>query len=85
MTSPAQDIQAIFNTWGGGATFYPGETLQIVLENGTTITTPWLAIYNSPGPTGPLETGGDFYSEIPVFTFELPSSHTEHLGSPLIS
>ncbi len=60
MISPAPDIQAIFNTWGGGATFYPGEILTFLLENGTTISTPWLAVYNSPGETGPLETGGDF-------------------------
>ena len=63
MTSPAQDIQSLFSVWGGGATFYPGDTLTILLENGTTIgPTPWLAVYNSPGYTGPLETGGDFYN-----------------------
>lgn len=61
MTSPAQDIQGVFNTWGGGAAFYPGETLTIVLENSTTISTPWLAVFNNQD-TGPLETGGDFYN-----------------------
>jgi hypothetical protein len=78
MTSPAQDIQAVFNKWGGGAEFYPGDTLKFVLENGTTITTPWLAVFNSPGPTGPLETGGDFYSNnIPLLP--LQTKHTDKL------
>jgi hypothetical protein len=43
--------------------FYPGETLTIVLKNTTVVgPTPWLAVYNSIGNTGPLETGGDFYN-----------------------
>jgi len=61
--SAALDIQAGVNVFGGGATFYPGDTLTMVLENGTQIgPTPWLAVYNYPGATGPLETGGDFYN-----------------------
>ena len=61
--SAALDIQAGVNVFGGGATFYPGDTLTMVLENGTQIgPTPWLAVYNYPSPTGPLETGGDFYN-----------------------
>jgi hypothetical protein len=35
----------------------------MVLENGTQVgPTPWLAVYNYPSETGPLETGGDFYN-----------------------
>ncbi len=76
MTRPAQDIQAIFNTWGGGTTFYPGETLTFILENGTTISTPWLAVYNNPGETGPLQTGGDFYNFFVLGFY--PASYTPY-------
>ncbi|RDW66343.1 hypothetical protein BP6252_09978 [Coleophoma cylindrospora] len=62
MLSPAQEIQGYSNVFSGGATFYPGNTITFVLENGTSITDQFLAIFNSPGPTGPLETGGDFYN-----------------------
>jgi hypothetical protein len=62
MLSAAQDIQGYFNVFSGGATFYPGDAITFVLENGTTINDFYLAIYNSPGDTGPLETGGDFYN-----------------------
>lgn len=50
------------STWQGAATFYPGETITYLLENGTEVHDNWLALYNSPGPTGPLQTGGDFYN-----------------------
>lgn len=60
--SAAQDIQGLFNVFSGGATFYPGDTITFRFENGTELNDFYLAIYNSPGPTGPLETGGDFYN-----------------------
>jgi hypothetical protein len=62
MLSPALDIQGFFDVFSGGATFYPGDTITFKLENGTEISDYYQAIYNSPGPTGPLETGGDFYN-----------------------
>lgn len=62
MLSAAQDIQGFFNVFSGGATFYPGDNITFLLENGTSWTENYLAIYNSPGPTGPLQTGGDFYN-----------------------
>ena len=62
MSSSALNISSMFSIFEGYTTFYPGETLTFVFENGTEITNPWLAIYNSPGDTGPLETGGDFYN-----------------------
>ncbi|KAI0479822.1 hypothetical protein F4859DRAFT_477484 [Xylaria cf. heliscus] len=62
MFSFAQDIQGIFNVFSGLTPFYPGENITIQLENGTTITERNLGIYWSQGPTGPLETGGDFYN-----------------------
>jgi hypothetical protein len=62
MLSAAQDIQGIFNVFSGGATFYPGDTITFKLENGTEISDRYVAVYNSQGATGPLETGGDFYN-----------------------
>jgi hypothetical protein len=63
MYSPALGIQGYFSGFGGSATFYPGENLTFKFENGTELDpVPWLAIYNSQGPTGPLTTGGDFYN-----------------------
>ena len=63
MYSPALDIQGYFSIFGGFTTFYPGEDLTFKFENGTELSSvPWLAIYNSQGPTGPLTTGGDFYN-----------------------
>jgi hypothetical protein len=62
MLSPSLDIQGYFDIFSGDATFYPGDTITFTLENGTEIKDYFLAIYNDPGPTGPLETGGDFYN-----------------------
>jgi hypothetical protein len=63
MASPAQDIQGVLSIWNGGATFYPGDTVTFILENGTQIgPDSWLAIYSGGSDTGPLETGGDFYN-----------------------
>lgn len=63
MQSPALDIQGLFEVLFGSTTFYPGDTYTLTFENGTTLgPQPWLAIYDSPGDTGPLETGGDFYN-----------------------
>lgn len=63
MQSPALDIQGLYEVFAGGTTFYPGDTYTLTFENGTTLGPhPWLALYDSPGDTGPLETGGDFYN-----------------------
>lgn len=51
-----------FSVFGGDITFYPGDTITFVLENGTSITEDFIALFYSPGSTGPLETGGDFYN-----------------------
>jgi hypothetical protein len=42
--------------------FYPGDILDFVLENGTHVSTQWVAIYNYQDSTGPLQTGSDFYN-----------------------
>jgi Peptidase family S41 len=63
MSSPALDIQNYFSIIEGYTTFYPGDNITFTFENGTVLgPEPWLAIYNSPGDTGPLATGGDFYN-----------------------
>ena len=63
MSSSAADVQGGFSIFEGYVTFYPGDTVNFGFENGTnTGPLPWLAVYNSPGETGPLSTGGDFYN-----------------------
>ena len=63
MSSSALYIQDYYSIFEGLGTFYPGETMTLTFENGTQHDPkPWLAYYNSPGPTGPLSTGGDFYN-----------------------
>jgi hypothetical protein len=63
MQSGALDIQGIYETFFGGATFFPGNTITFNFENGSS-TGPleYLGIYNYGDDTGPLETGGDFYN-----------------------
>jgi hypothetical protein len=78
MASPAQDIQGLVNTFGGGATFYPGDMLNFTLANGTHVDTYWLAIYDNTDFTGPLETGGDFYNFFVLGL--LPASYNESLA-----
>jgi hypothetical protein len=62
MFSFAQDIQGIFNVFGWNAPFYFGDTMTIEFENGDRRTDRNYGVYWSQGPTGPLETGGDFYN-----------------------
>ena len=43
--------------------FFPDDSIALGFENGTKLDpVSWQAIYNSPDPTGPLSTGGDFYN-----------------------
>ena len=60
--SPVLDILGFFDVFSGGATFYPGDEITYKFENGSELNDRYLAIYNSQGPTGPLQTGGDFYN-----------------------
>ena len=63
MSSAALDIQAESSIFEGYTTFYPGANISFAFENGTTLDElPWLAFYNTPGDTGPLATGGDFFN-----------------------
>jgi hypothetical protein len=63
MNTPALDILGYLSVFSGTASFYTKDSITFTLENGTVIgPNPWLAAYYSPGDTGPLETGGDFYN-----------------------
>ena len=62
MYSSATEVQGYWNIFEGVTTFYPGPKITFTFENGTTLSDNWYALYNSPGPTGPLATGGDFYN-----------------------
>lgn len=63
MSSFASYIQDDYSIFESYVEFYPGDTITLGFENGTRLDPqPWVAVYNSPGPTGPLATGGDFYN-----------------------
>ena len=62
MSSSALDIQDYFSVFEGVSPFFPGDSLIFNFENGTQVATEWYAIYNDPGPTGGLATGGDFFN-----------------------
>lgn len=62
MYNPALGIQGLLSTFSGLAPLFPGNNLTFGFENGTKVETAWLALYNDPGETGPLTTGGDFYN-----------------------
>lgn len=76
MQSPALEIQGRHEVLAGATTFYQGDTYTLTFENGTTLgPKPWLALYNPPGDTGPLETGDDFYN---LFVLGLyPASYSD--------
>lgn len=61
MVSPAQEIFGV-SYLSDAAPFYAGDQMSLSFENGTTVNGSWTALYSSPGFTGPLETGGDFYN-----------------------
>ncbi len=63
MSSFASYIQDDYGIFEAYVEFYPGDYITLGFENGTILDPqPWVAVYNSPGPTGPLATGGDFYN-----------------------
>ncbi|EMC91826.1 hypothetical protein BAUCODRAFT_38961 [Baudoinia panamericana UAMH 10762] len=63
MITPAQVITGYANAFGGGATFYPGDNMTLEYADGRpSDTVYWTAVFNSPGYTGPLQTGGDLYN-----------------------
>ena len=88
MSSFAAYIQDDYSIFESYVEFFPGDTITLGFENGTTAgPEPWVAIYNSPGPTGPLATGGDFYNFF-VLGFYPPSFNpnaTDHCAASDVS
>ncbi|KAI4600506.1 hypothetical protein KJ359_000861 [Pestalotiopsis sp. 9143b] len=72
MYSPAQTVLNQYSSFSGGATFYEGATLNFTFANGSTLSTPWVAIYTNTEFTGPLTTGGDYFNYF-VLGFVPPS------------
>ncbi|XP_014555933.1 hypothetical protein COCVIDRAFT_100919 [Bipolaris victoriae FI3] len=71
--TPALAIQGSGGIWDSGVRFYPGDEIELVMENGTEYLDYWLALWNEPYKTGPLTTGGDLYNYF-VLNF-LPASY----------
>ena len=63
MFSWAAHIQNDYSIFPSEVEFFPGDTFTLGFEDGTELDPQsWQAIYNSPGYTGPLVTGRDFYN-----------------------
>ncbi|KAF5846397.1 hypothetical protein GGP41_003794 [Bipolaris sorokiniana] len=60
--TPALAIQGSGGIWDSGVRFYPGDEIELVMENGTDYIDYWLALWKEPYKTGPLTTGGDLYN-----------------------
>jgi hypothetical protein len=61
MVTPAQELFGV-SYLSDAAPFYAGDQMSLSFENGTTVNQRWAALYASPGFTGPLRNGGDFYN-----------------------
>ncbi|EMD87799.1 hypothetical protein COCC4DRAFT_199910 [Bipolaris maydis ATCC 48331] len=71
--TPALAIQGSGGIWDSGVRYYPGDEIELVMENGTDYIDYWLALWMEPYRTGPLTTGGDLYNYF-VLNF-LPDSY----------
>lgn len=60
--TPALYTQGIGSIWDTSVSFYPGDKIELIMEDGTDYSDYWLALWNEPYATGPLTTGGDFYN-----------------------
>jgi hypothetical protein len=80
MSSFAQYIQGQDSVFGLTAPFYYGDTTTLEFENGTHITKTNLGIYWDQGPTGPLETGGDFYNFFVLGFYPASFDYEEEFG-----
>lgn len=61
-SSPTLETKGIGSIWDSGINFYPGVTIELVMEDGKEYSDYWLALWREPYRTGPLTTGGDFYN-----------------------
>lgn len=85
MSSSAAEVQSDFSIFESYISFYPGETITFSFEKGTDLgPEPWGAFYTSPGPTGPLATGGDFYNlfVLGFYPASFDSNATDPCASP---
>ncbi|KAF2703361.1 hypothetical protein K504DRAFT_495506 [Pleomassaria siparia CBS 279.74] len=60
--TPALYTQGRGSIWETSVSFYPGDEISLVMDNGTEYFDNWFALWNRPYQTGPLTTGGDFYN-----------------------
>jgi hypothetical protein len=60
--TPALSTQGIGSIWDSNIMFYQGDTIAVVMDNGTDYLDNWIALWKQPYDTGPLTTGGDFYN-----------------------
>ena len=84
MSSWAEYIQDDYSILEAYVEFFPGDTIAHGFENGTELDPlSWQAIYNSPGYTGPLATGGDFYNFFVLGFY--PASYDPNAPDPCAS
>ena len=76
MYSPAADIQGVVGTFSGSSPFYPGDVLDVVFENGTTIGDwKWLAVLNDVNDAAAVSSVSEFYNN-----FVAPNSMSSSSG-----
>ena len=62
MYSPAADIQGLPSVFTGQSSFYPGNDLTFLLENGTQVECLWQALAYVPYGAPPINNGVDFFN-----------------------
>ena len=62
--------------------FYPGDAFTYEFENGSFLEDVWLAVYNDPGDTGPLESGGDYYNFFVLDNYPASYNDSDDSSSP---
>lgn len=62
MSHPTLDIMHRLSIWSGDTTFYPGDELKFLFEDGTPAQTSWWSFYKYGDDTGPIANGHDVYN-----------------------
>jgi hypothetical protein len=83
MGSPALQVQGAVSTFEGVSMLYPGSELTFVLENGTSVSNRWYAMYRPLEDTGPLATSGDFYNFFVMG--RVPASYKPRISTPTVA
>lgn len=76
MGHPTVDILDSGTVFTDDAIVYPGDELNLTLENATTVETFWQAYYNYPYLTGAITTGGDMYNAFVLGIFPAEGNET---------